>query len=182
MTVFVLNHGPVDIATMLRQANIRVWTSIADVPAQVRSVFNFNALESVNAMILEIGHPTSELQYIIAQAVVLRVPTLCLYTKDKEPKDILRQLNHAHLPKCMNFNTYTRATIDTAVFRFLNAHDKSIKVEDTPNIKFTLRLTPGIDHYLSWLSRHKKINKADHIRKLIREDSEKHDDYQQSIH
>lgn len=182
MTVFVLNHSPVDIATMLRQSNIHVWTSIADVPAQMRSVFNFNALESVNAMILEIGYPTPELQYIIAQAVVLRLPTLCLYTKDKEPKDILRQLNHAHLPKCMNFRTYTRATIDTALFRFLNALDKTIKVEDAPNIKFTLRLTPGIDHYLTWLARQKKINKAEHIRKLIREDSEKNDDYQQNIH
>ncbi|EKD75928.1 MAG: hypothetical protein ACD_43C00275G0005 [uncultured bacterium] len=182
MTVFLLNHGPVDIATMLRQANLRVWTSIADVPVQTRQVFNFNALESVNAMILEIGHPTPELQYILAQAVVLRRPTLCLYTKDKEPRDILNQLNSAHLPKCMNFKTYTRATVDIVIHRFLNSLDKTIHLEDTPNIKFTLRLTPGIDDYLQWLARQKKINKAEHIRKLIREDSEKDDNYQQSIH
>jgi hypothetical protein len=182
MTVFVMNNGPVDIATMLRQTNMRVWTSIADVPTPERKVFNFNALESVDAMILEIGHPTPELQYILAQAVVLRRPTICLYTKDKEPRDILRQLSNAHLPKCMGFKTYTRATIDTVVFRFLNAIDQSVQVEDVPNIKFTLRLTPGVDHYLQWLARQKKINKAKHIRKLIREDSEKNSDYQQSIH
>lgn len=182
MIVFLLNNASVDLSTLLRQANITVWTSIQDVPVQTRNDFSFNALERVDAVILDIGQPSAELQFILAQAIVLRRPTLCLYTKGKEPQHIVQHLTQHHIPKTITLKAYTRVNIDCVIDKFLKSIDHSVQLEDTPKIKFTLRLTPGLEHYLAWLSDHKQINKADHIRNLIRTDADGNEDYQQVVH
>lgn len=171
-----------DIATLLRQANITVWTSIKDMPTQARNEYSFNALECVDAIVLEIGHSVPELQFILAQAIVLRRPTLCLYTKNNEPREILNHLTGHHVPKTITLKPYTRANLDDIVNKFLKTIDQSVQLQDTHNIKFTVRLTEGLEHYLEWVASQKQINKADYLRQLLREDSERNENYQQIIH
>lgn len=182
MVVFLLNRGPMDIANLLRQAKITVWTSIKDMPTHARGDYAFNALERVDAIVLEIGRPAPELQFILAQAIVLRRPTLCLYTKSDEPHEILKHLTGHHVPKSIHIKSYTRANLDAIINKFLKSIDQSIHLEDIPKIKFTLRLTEGLEHYLDWLAAQNQINKADYIRQLLRADSEQNENYQQIMH
>lgn len=182
MIVFLLNKGPLDISALLRQANVTVWTSIQDVPVHARQDFTFSALERVNAIILEIGYPSPELNFILAQAIILRIHTLCLYMKGNEPREMLNHLNQPHMTKTLRIKPYTRATIDSSINTFLKGIDRTVHLEDTPKIKFTLRLTPGLEHYLKWLATQKRVNKADYIRNLLRNDAERNEDYHQVVH
>ncbi len=178
MIVYLYNHTPIELADMLRQARITVWTSVNDMPANERHNFMYSALEKVNASILELSQTSADLQFVLAQAIILRHPTLCLYNKACEPNQFLQHLTKHHLPNMITIRAYTRATIDTIVGKFLKGLDRTIQLEDVPNIKFTLRLSPGLEHYLEWFAAQKRINKADYIRQLIREDAEHNKEYQ----
>lgn len=182
MTVFVLNKASIDIAGLLRKANLSVWTSIQDVPASIMSNFSFNALSQVDAIILEIGHLSDELQFILAQAIILRKPTLCLYPKNKEPRDIMQMLSKSTVPKSIVTRCYTTTNIDQTIDKFLRSFDKTIRLEQIPNIKFTVRLTPALEHYLEWLAKQDHINKADYIRQLLKKSADDNGTYQQLFH
>lgn len=177
MIAFVLNQTSIDIAGLLRQAHIMVWTSMNDVPLHTRNDLSFNALERVDAIVLELTHIVPEVHFILAQAIILRRPTLCLYTKGNEPQHILQHLAKHRTPNAISIRPYTRTNLDLVLHKFLKSINQSANVIEVPKIKFTLRLTAGLEHYLDWLSEHKAINKADYIRQLIRDDAERQEEY-----
>ncbi len=181
MNIYLLNKAPTDIGSILTEANVKVWTDMTHIPDATMHSFSLNALERVDAIILEISYPADELHYILAQAIVLQRPTLCLYPKNREPRDMLMHLQKPNVPKTVQPRSYTSTTLKDVLNKFLQSIDRNVKLEDTPNIKFTLRLTPAIEHYLDWLGQYREINKADYIRKLIKEDADKNSDYQKLL-
>jgi len=182
MIIFVLNKASIDIAGMLRQAKLSVWTSVQDVPANLMNNFSFTTLAQVDAIILELGHVSDELQFILAQSIILRKPTLCLYPKNKEPREILHMLSKNTVPKCIVTRCYTSTTIDETIDKFLQTLDQSVSLEQVPSIKFTVRLTPSLQHYLEWLAEKQHINKADYIRQLLKKTADDDVAYQQLFH
>ncbi len=181
MKIFLLNKAPTDLASILEDAKVNVLTTVSRVPDSLSGGFSWTALEHVDAIILEISYPADELHYILAQAIVLGRPTLCLYPKNREPEQVLLHLNKPGVPKSVQKKSYTSTNVREVLGKFLNSIDRTVTLQDIPNIKFTLRLTPAINHYLDWLARYQKINKADYIRQLLKDNAEGNQDYQRLL-
>lgn len=179
MNIYLVSNAPTDLAALLRAAKVTVWSRIT--PGSDVTGFAWNALERVDAIIMELAYPSDELHYVLAQSIVLQRPTLCLYPKNREPRELLQHLQKPTVPKTMIAKSYTSTTIKDVLSKFLQSIDHRVTLEETPNIKFTLRLTPAIEHYLNWLAQHGGVNKADYIRKVIKEDADKNVDYQKLL-
>ncbi len=60
-----------------------------------------NPLEKKDAIILEITNYNSEINYLLAQAILFRKNTLCLYKKRSPPKKILNKFAKKEIPPCI---------------------------------------------------------------------------------
>lgn len=49
---------------------------------------------------------------------------------------------------------------------------------EVPTIKFTLRFTPRSSRYIAWKAKQKKYSKADYLRRIIDDQIQKDDEYQ----
>lgn len=181
MKIFLLNKAPTDLARILEDAKVNVLTTVSHIPDAQSAGFAWTALEHVDAIILEISYPAEELHYILAQAIVLGRPTLCLYPRNREPQQVLLHLSKPGVPKSVQTKSYSSTNVREVLGKFLSSIDRTVTLQDIPNIKFTLRLTPAIEHYLEWLARYQKINKADYIRKLLKDDAEGNGNYQRLL-
>jgi hypothetical protein len=182
MIVFVAEHNSNTIAQLLKRINITVLHhNQPEAVQQPNPQFNFSILERVDALILEITQSTQEIHYLLAQAIILQKPTLCLYPKNQEPREILIQLSKKNIPRSIITRSYQLGGVDQVVEKFLRTIDHSISVEENTNIKFTLRLTPTLLHYLDWLERHEQVNKAELLRRLLRYRLEHDEAYQQFL-
>ncbi|MEK7540498.1 MAG: hypothetical protein AAB558_04600 [Patescibacteria group bacterium] len=137
-----------------------------------RSLFDGKAFESlapVDMLILEITEGNPDVNYLLAQAVLQQKPTLCLYKKNREPRDLLNYLIKRGTPKCITTHAYSENSLANFVDRFLAATTLLPgHMEDTPSIKFTLRLTPQVDRYLEYKSKKVNRTKADLLRDWLR--------------
>lgn len=168
MIIFVFDPTT-NITSLLQQANITIW-HYQKVGMVSYQEFASNTLQRVHGLILEITEPTPELHYLLAQAVILNKPTLCLYRKNRPPRDILNHLHKRNIPPSLITKNYTVATMDLVIQNFLHSMDVKITLTETPTIKFTLRLTPTIEQYLEWLAKQHpaQANKAEYIRALLK--------------
>ncbi len=178
MIVFLLNPSKSRIAELLHQPSVRVWANIDDVPNYAQSGTILSALERVDAIVLEITQTDPDVQYMLAQAIILQKPTLCLYVRNQEPREMLSHLSKKTIPKCIVVKCYTKNGLPEVINRFIESLDGTGPDEEIPNIKFTLRLTPTLDRYLEWLMRERNINKAEYMRELIK----KHMDQDEKYH
>lgn len=135
-------------------------------------------LEQVDLLIMEITQPERDATFLLAQAILLNKPMLCLYTKNKAPRALLDVIKHKVAPRPVKTLSYTDATLLDGVQRFL---DTLLQVDldrnDIPSIKFTLRLSPRIDDYLNWYSQQHSITKADYLRALLTRLAKQNKDY-----
>lgn len=135
-------------------------------------------LNEVDVLVLEVTHPTPEVQFILAQAIIADKPTLCLYAKNQGPKDLLQYIRHKKAPRPIKTFSYVKQSLPTAVEAFLRRHnDALVDYDDAPSIKFTLRLSPRIERFLSWSAGANGISKADVIRELLSETAQKTDEF-----
>lgn len=181
MIVYVLNKSRNNIAGFVRQTGAQVWTNVNDVPPNILAAGQFNLLEQVDAIILEIAHPAEELLYVLAQAIILRKPTLCLYPVKNVPIDIVQHLSKKTIPSTVKTRPYETSAVGEMVQKFLGQIDQSIIVSDIPHIKFTLRLTPSLERYLDWLNAQQQINKADFIRQMLKNHLDNNAGYQEYL-
>lgn len=179
MTIFLLNPSKSRIAELLNQPSIRVWADINDVPSYAQSGSILSALERVDAIVLEITQTDPDVQYMLAQAIISQKPTLCLYSKNQEPRDMLSHLSKKTIPKCIVVKCYTPSGLPEVVNRFVESLNTVSPAEEIPNIKFTLRLTTTLDKYLEWLMRERHINKAEYMRDLIKKQMDQDEKYQE---
>jgi len=181
MIVYVLNKSANDISAVVRQSGSTVWSSIHDAPQAALEGLALNVLERVDAIILEIAHPADELLYILAQAIIMHKPTLCLYPKDAIPGEILLHLSKKTIPHSILKKAYIPSSLTEIIKRFLATIDQSLDIADVPNIKFTLRLTPSLAEYLDWLVQDQAVNKADYLRVVLKSQLEQDQSYQRYL-
>src|SRR3989339_431522 len=128
-------------------------------------------LDEVDLLILEITHPTPDLHFILAQAILADKPTLCVYAKNQSPHTLLSYIKRRPAPRAIKTFSYTEKSLPGGLQHFLELHDKSLrKTDDLASIKFTLRLTPRIDRYLDVCTEKHHKTKADYIRDLLEEE------------
>lgn len=129
----------------------------------------FASLTMIDMLILEITEANPDVNFLLAQGVLQQKPTLCLYRKNREPRDLLNYLIKRGTPKCITTHAYSEKNLANFVERFLAASTLLPQhIEDAPSIKFTLRLTPQVDRYLDWKAKKIHRPKADILRDWLR--------------
>lgn len=125
-------------------------------------------LAQFDCFILEITNPDQQISYFLAQAILMKKPVLCLYQKNNPPRSLLMFLKQKHIPKFIQIKGYLENTLANILANFLGSISDNVGDLETPTIRFTLRLTPHLDKYLSFAVRGKKITKADYLREMIK--------------
>lgn len=129
----------------------------------------FASLAQVGILILEITEANPNVNFLLAQAVLQQKPTLCLYQKNHEPRDLLNYLIQRGAPKCITTHAYFAGSLANQIDRFLAEVTKlPSEIDEMPSLKFTLRMTPQVDRYLDWKSKQLKSTKADVLRDWLR--------------
>ncbi len=137
-------------------------------------------LDEVDLLILEVTSRSQDVQFILAHALLLQKPTLCLYVKNSPPRDVMSYVRKQPYPRSIKTFSYTSETMPLAVRRFMGQHATDpYHREELPATKYTLRLTPRDDKYLQWLAKQHHTTKAKMLRHIIHELIEKDDAYRE---
>ena len=135
-----------------------------------------NHLEKIDALILEITEPDSQINYLLAQAILLQKSTLCFFKKNNPPRQLLTHLRKKNVPHCIAAKSYVDNNLADVIIAFIKTLKPTVELSNIPNIKYTLRMTEALENYLNWKAKQTKINKADFIRdnlkKMMEEDEE----------
>lgn len=128
-----------------------------------------NLLSSVDAVIITCNIPTGEVNYLIASAVSNNKPLLCFVSDNNGIPEALQTF-------LKDYRNFGKTILDIHTFSYSDFEDNlnvfidkivDIILTERPRIKFTLRITPAIDKYLSEKSAETGLSKADFVRDLI---------------
>ncbi|USN53097.1 MAG: hypothetical protein H6760_02870 [Candidatus Nomurabacteria bacterium] len=163
------------IRRILREADIALSsntihpeTSLDPASAQEIEAKGGTLLDAMDAIVIEGSTPDSEVGYLLAYAVAQKKPTIFLSERGSPGRQILKYLNQKQVPKTCQIRYYTDDSLQWLLGDFLKTVGKR-EVKEIPRIKFTLRITPTIDHYLDWKTQNTKLKKADYLRGEIEE-------------
>lgn len=132
-------------------------------------------LERVDMVIIEATQSFEHIYTLLGKAAIMQKPVLCVYKKDESPHELLSLLDKSSKSQYVFAQAYTEKTLPDIVQRFVSKING--KIVETPNIKFTLRLTPSLDRYLERVAQEKNVSKADFVRNMISEKQNKDSDY-----
>lgn len=133
-------------------------------------------LDGVDVMVMEITRPTSDIHFILAQAILRRKPLLCVYAKNQAPRELLSFIKRDDVQQLKTFS-YIEEQLPEAVKIFIKRYDpRFIKEVKSPEIKFTLRLSKYMNEVLEEASIHMQRTKADIIRELLEDFAEQRAD------
>ncbi|PIS04658.1 MAG: hypothetical protein COT81_05250 [Candidatus Buchananbacteria bacterium CG10_big_fil_rev_8_21_14_0_10_42_9] len=132
--------------------------------------------ESIDAIIIESEATGANTGYQIALALTHKKPILYLHqngTIDPALKPLLKNKTTAKLLKVEKYNAQSLNSILNEFIKFVEIQSG----QETPNIKFTLRITSKIEKYLQWKTHNTKLSKADYLRELIDREIDKDDKF-----
>ncbi len=132
-------------------------------------------LDQMDALVIEATTPDPEVGYLLAHAVATRKPTLFLQFKGTTNPGPLAYLSDAKTKEYLIVRKYLPTELSALLTEFMG-HLEAGGIPEIPSIKFTLRITPRIDRYLTWKSKRIKLTKADFLRQYIAEEMMKKDD------
>ena len=182
MIIYLFDPTNSKVNTYLNQGGIEIWRKPQDVEnMEVWDSLGRNPLERVDAMVLEISQINPQVNYLLAQAILLQKNTLCVYKKANPPRAFLMYLHKKNVPRCIQFKAYTDKALQGIVHNFLKHLKPTVALEEIPYIKFTLRITDSIEKYLTWKSKQQKKNKADLIRHDIEKQMADDEDYKKYL-
>jgi len=124
------------------------------------------AFHMLRGLILEITEITPQITYLLAQAMFMKKPLLCLYEKSKPPREFLMLIRKKHCPDFIIMKSYTLQKIEATLNPFLASLSSEV-MQTVANIKFTLRISPKIEQYLQWKAKQEGMTKANYLRNLL---------------
>lgn len=133
-------------------------------------------LEKMDGVIIEGSKPPAEAGYLIALGLAHKKPILYLCQKNKNiNKNFSRLTQNQATSQFFKPAYYSSSDLQKILTDFLQRIETG-EGRELPTIKFTLRLTPRIDRYLSWKISNTEITKADFLRdeieKMIKDDKD----------
>ncbi len=136
-------------------------------------------LQEFHVIVIEATQPTPAVHFLLAQAILLHKPTLCLYKKNRPPRALLAFIRRQKAPRIVRSLSYTADTLIDGVDKFFELHHPHHPIADhLPTMKFTIRLTPALDRYLEWASAKYRLPKADFLRDVLTRTALHDQDYQ----
>ncbi len=158
--------------SIFKEAGVLVVTNIDEVQAADFSekelkrlkMTGENMLDKMDAYVIEASYPDPQIGYLLAYAMSQKKPALYLVKKGTKVGPQLKRL-----PDNIVIREYETENIKEELIGFIRNLEKGFG-ESVANIKFTLRITPQIERYLTWKAKRKKLSKADFLRERISED------------
>ncbi|MCW1930534.1 MAG: hypothetical protein KIH62_004455 [Candidatus Kerfeldbacteria bacterium] len=127
-------------------------------------------LDAVDLLIVEITRPTQDIHFILAQAIITKKPTLCVYGKNQMPRELLSFIKRDEAGQSIKTFSYIEEQLGSVVQDFVKRHHPQYAEHmQMPDIKFTLRLTKRIHAFLEKKSEKTGKTKADIIRDILEE-------------
>lgn len=146
-------------------SNIHPDTALAPSLAATVAATHRPPLEHMDLIVVEGGREDSELGFLVAHAIATKKPILYLYPKGTRPA-LFDHVGVDSLPATVVTAAYAEHHIGQVITRFLH-RVIGIVIRETPNIKFTLRITDRIDRYLQSKTKDSGQTKADFLRDQI---------------
>ena len=143
-------------------------TSISEEKIAEIQMAGESVLNHVDGIVVEATAPDSEIGYLLAHAILQKKPTLCLYQKGAQIKKTLGHLGQK-IPEFIIVKPYQKNELENIITEYVKLFGMDPEYSDVPNIKFTLRISQKISHYLHWKTHNTKISKADFLREMIQE-------------
>ena len=138
-------------------------------------------LDHMHAFIVDGSSPDSQTGYITAYAIFRKKHVLYLLPQKRKADQSLQMLaQNKSSSQFLHIRHWTDGTLPRHINDFLRRLSVSAKDSETPTIKFTLRITPSIDQYLSWRAKRSGAKKADFLRQMIGEEMEKDEYYKKN--
>ena len=129
--------------------------------------FDGSGFASIDAVIIDATATDVDTGYTLAIALAHKKPVLYLLRKGTLLDSSVDALaSNKEVQKLLHVQFYEPDMIIRKVKNFLQYLDHSIGKESF-SIKYTLRLSPRIDRYLTWKSAEAKKNKADFLRDWV---------------
>ncbi|EKD46149.1 MAG: hypothetical protein ACD_68C00131G0002 [uncultured bacterium] len=138
--------------------------ALAEIKAKGEMLF-----AKADAFIIEATNQDPEIPYLLAFAALQKKPSLCLFRKGNSPQglpDII--LNQKSKTTGVFVRSYSDVSLPKTVLEFLNKIQRH-SFDDTPEIKFTLRISKRMEKYLHWKTHGKNESKAEYLRDKIQE-------------
>lgn len=140
-------------------------------------------LDQVDALILDITRPSQDVQFILAHALLLQKPTLCVYAKNYPPRDVIAYIKKQPAPRSIKTFSYSTQSLAEGIRRFVAQQHVDPEERDVvPSIKYTLRMTPQTDRYIQWLSEKERKTKAIVLREIFAQMALNDAEYQADQH
>jgi len=133
-----------------------------------------NLLDKMDGLIIEASHPDSEVGYLLAYAISQKKPTLYIYEKGTSTKGALLYLSSKNIPDFIWIKPYLSNDLEKIILEFINKVETGER-QEIPSIKFTLRITPQMERYLTWKAQKLGRTKADFLREFITDEVIKKD-------
>lgn len=170
------------IIELMRDSQMQVFTNLDDSCDKYIAQFGGDNRETfllthMDAILIDGSRPSSEVGYIVAFALSNKKPVLYLLERGLMLDSSLRQLEKdKHITGLLKINHYTDQSLEKIIRDYLEGVSEGTVLKETPNIKFTLRITSSIDKYLDWKAGETKKTKADFLRDVICDDLIKKDE------
>jgi len=124
-----------------------------------------------DAVFVELSHASTSVGFFIAQAVNLGKPVVIFFGGEEEP----------HLIKSLESFSEKLAVVR---YRDLNELDSEVPlmldfISEVQDTRFNFFVSPSIASYLDWVSRERRIPRSVYLRKLIDEDMDRNQEYEQ---
>lgn len=135
--------------------------------------------EDMNGLVVEGKGSVQEVGYLVALALAQQKPILYLLPKGVLLPDQLRSLiDNKKLKRLFLLRYYSERTLENLLVDFIDLIETGELRREVPTIKFTLRFTPRANRFITWQTHQTKLSKADFLRKLIDEQIQNNQEYQ----
>lgn len=121
----------------------------------LRSGPQLNNLDKADLYVIEVSSPSIQAGYVVAYAVNVRRPVLCLF-HDSVDKESVQYLSEGVSRKLIKLASYNTDNIEEVLFSFFRQKRK----KEIVTTKFTLRVPPSVVEYLNWKQKTSHKSKA----------------------
>lgn len=125
-----------------------------------------NVLDKMDGIVIEASVQDSEVGYLLAYAIAQKKPVLYLYEKHSGAKSVMGYFTTGKIPDSVKIQVYEEQDLPQILSDFLHRIETG-ENKDVPSIKFTLRITPQIERFLTLKAKQYRTTKADYMRDKI---------------
>lgn len=163
------------IINLLETNGVNYYSNLMPEQIAKADIYIFN---QIDAIIIEGTKLNPEANYILALALSQKKPILFLINRGTIIEEEIKKLiKDKKLANYFFFYFYHDKNLIKIITSFIDLLGASEAEREVPSIKFTLRLTPRMERYLSWKITNTKKKKADYLRVVLNQLIDKDQDY-----